>query len=196
MVYVTGQAGNNVTPITVATNAPGTAIGAGGEPMGIAITPTARPLVGSYAGTLTPIKLSTNTAGRPSRPAPARWGGVAREPRRGRPPAEAPAGPTDRGDHPRLQRANSLTLVNRPAAPNATLVSRRCPPRGTTVTIYMGNESVLGSKLPGGQTFMTSFSVSWAAPDGSSPDATGPSPHDQRPADQHRSLLTRRRRAA
>src|SRR5205807_37748 len=59
--------------------------------------------------------------------------------------------------------------------PNASLaIPPGVLPEGTIVTIYAGNASVLGSLLPAGQSYLASFAVSWAAPDGSSPNATSP----------------------
>src|SRR5260370_23913302 len=45
-------------------------------------------------------------------------------------------------------------------------------PEGTIVTIYAGNASVLANLLPADQTYLASFAVSWAAPDGSAPKAS------------------------
>ena len=54
-----------MTPITVATNTPGTAITVGTSPIGVTFSPDGtKAYVANYAGnTVTPITVATNTAG-------------------------------------------------------------------------------------------------------------------------------------
>jgi YVTN family beta-propeller protein len=59
--YVTSRAKSGVVPIDVATNAPGTSIPTGPEPLGIAITPDGtRAYVADGLGEVTPIELPSN----------------------------------------------------------------------------------------------------------------------------------------
>ena len=68
--YVANYGSNTVTPITIATNTPGTPITVGSvgcAPYGIAITPNGQTayVTINCSGTVTPITIATNTAGTP-----------------------------------------------------------------------------------------------------------------------------------
>ena len=56
-----------MTPITTATNRPGTPIRVGRWPLGIAVTPDGKTayVANNNSGTVTPITTATNTPGKP-----------------------------------------------------------------------------------------------------------------------------------
>src|SRR5580704_9144727 len=61
--YVINNFGNTVTPIDVATNAPGTPIPAGASPRGVAVTPDGKTayVTNRADNTVIPIDVATNT---------------------------------------------------------------------------------------------------------------------------------------
>src|SRR5205085_1635564 len=69
--------------------------------------------------------------------------------------------------------ASGLTMGTGQSSSSASLVvPPGALPEGTIVTIYAGNATVLANLLPADQTYLASFAVSWAAPDGSAPNAS------------------------
>ncbi|HEY4938577.1 MAG TPA: hypothetical protein VIJ69_06075, partial [Actinomycetota bacterium] len=93
----------------------------------------------------------------------------------GPPPGAPPAAYTVVAATGVYHAANGLTIGTGQSSPNATLaIPPGVLPEGTIVTIYAGNASVIAGLLPAGQSYLASFAVSWAAPDGSSPNASSP----------------------
>lgn len=65
--YVVNSNDDTVTPISTATNTPGTPIPVGGAPLAIAITPNGATayVTNSFGDSVTPIDTATNTPGTP-----------------------------------------------------------------------------------------------------------------------------------
>jgi YVTN family beta-propeller protein len=65
--YVTNSGSGTVTPITVATNTPGSPITVGSNPYAVAVTPDGKTayVTNEGSGTVTPITVATNTPGSP-----------------------------------------------------------------------------------------------------------------------------------
>src|SRR3989440_300106 len=173
--YVANEVSSTVTPIALATNTPGPAISVDSAPIGIAVTPDSKTayVANFVSNSLTPIAVATNTPGTPiaagSSPAAVAISAGAAGPPAGA-PAKAYTVVAASGDY---HSASGLTMGTGQSSPNASLVvPPGVLPEGTIVTIYAGNASVLANLLPTDQTYLASFAVSWAAPDGSAPKAS------------------------
>ncbi|TMK38192.1 MAG: YncE family protein, partial [Actinobacteria bacterium] len=173
--YVANEISSTVTPIALGTNTPGPAISVDNAPIGIAVTPDSKTayVANFVSNSLTPIAVATNTPGTPiaagSSPA-----AVAISAGAAGPPPGAPANAyTVVAASGVYHSASGLTIGTGQSSPNASLaVPPGVLPEGTIVTIYAGNASVLANLLPADQTYLASFAVSWAAPDGSAPKAS------------------------
>src|ERR1700730_12915782 len=142
--YVTNQSSNDVTPITLATGTPGTPITVGSGPQSVAITPDGKT---AYVTDFLSNQVTPITVA-----------------------TNAPGTPITVANGP-----FGIAISPGQSPPNATLaIPPGVLPEGTIVTIYAGNASVIAGLLPAGQSYLASFAVSWAAPDGSSPNASSP----------------------
>ena len=175
--YVANSGSNNVSVLTLATNLPGAPVTVDAGPLGLAVTPDGKTVYVSafQANTVTPITVATNTRGTSIAVGKAPLGIAVSAGAAGPPPAAPSGAYTTVAASGVYHSANGLTFGTGNTSPNASLtLPPGALPEGTTVTIYVGNQSTLARLVPAGQTYLASFAVSWTAPDGSSPNATAP----------------------